>query len=185
MNDYMIAKFIHIIGALGFFVALGVEWLSLSLARQARTTDQVRERLHISNPVHRIGPLSMLLILISGFYIIAIAKIGSAWIMVAFGSLIVMVVLGLALSGRRMAAIGRALAVEYGPISSSLRDLLHDPLLWLSLRLRVSIAVGIVFLMTVKPDLIGALLTMAVVVILGLAFGLPGRLREQRKLPAQ
>ena len=115
----------------------------------------------------------------------AIAKIGSAWVIVAFGSLIVMVVLGVALSGRRMAAIGRALAVENGPISSSLRDLLHDPLLWLSLRMRVSIALGIVFLMTVKPDLIGALLTMAVVVILGLAFSLPGRIRDQRKLQAQ
>jgi hypothetical protein len=129
MNPYMIAKFIHIIGALGFFIALGVEWLSFWHARQAKTFEQVRERLHISNSVRRAGQLSMLLILISGFYMMAIAKIGSAWIIVAFGSLIVMVVLGLALSNRRMAAIGRALAVDNGPISSSLRDLLHDPLL--------------------------------------------------------
>jgi hypothetical protein len=116
---------------------------------------------------------------------VAIAKIGSAWIIVTFGSIIVMVVLGLALSNPRVAAIGRALGVENGPISSSLRDQLHDPLLWLSLRLRVNIALGIVFLMTVKPDLIGALLTMAVVVILGLAFRLPGSIRDRRKLQAQ
>jgi hypothetical protein len=185
MNDYMIAKFIHMIGALGFFMARGVEWLSLSHARQARTSDQVRERLRISNSVRRTGPLSMLLILVSGFYMMAIAKISSAWIIVAFGSLIVMVVLGVALSGRRMAAIGRTLAVENGPISSSLRDLLYDPLRWLSIRLQVSIALGIVFLMTVKPDLIGALLTMAVVVILGLAFSLPVRVRDRKKLQAQ
>ena len=177
MNYYLIATFIHIIGALGFFIALGVEWLSLSHARQARTFEQVRERLHISNSVLRAGQLSMLLILVSGFYMMAIAKIGSAW-------LIVMVVLGVALSNRRMAAIGRALDVENGPISSSLRDLLHDPLLWLSLHMRASIALGIVFLMTVKPDLIGALLTMAIVVILGLAFSLPRRTRDRRKLQA-
>ena len=67
MNYYLIAKFLHIIGALGFFMALGVEWLSLSHARQARTSDQVREHLHISNSVRRAGPLSMLLILSPAF----------------------------------------------------------------------------------------------------------------------
>ncbi len=29
MDDYSIALFLHIVGALGFFVALGLEWTGL------------------------------------------------------------------------------------------------------------------------------------------------------------
>jgi hypothetical protein len=39
-------------------------------------------------------------------------------------------------------------------------------------------ALGIVVLMTVKPDLLGALITMGVVVIVGLATSLPTRGRN-------
>jgi hypothetical protein len=59
------------------------------------------------------------------------------------------------LSFRRMAAIGRVVAAEDGPVSTTLRDLLHHPLLWLAIQTRVAIALGIIFLMTVKPGLGG------------------------------
>jgi hypothetical protein len=181
MNYYLIVKLIHIIGALGFFMALGLEWLSLSHARNAATSEQIRERLQISRSAQRLGPLSMLTILITGFYMMATVWGGVAWLIIALGALILMVVLGAALTGPRMAAIGRALATENGPASSSLHDLLHNSLLWLSLRIRVSIALGIVFLMTLKPELLGSLITMGAVVILGLVFSLPlrGRVREK------
>jgi hypothetical protein len=93
-----------------------------------------------------------------------------------------MVVLGVVLTAPRMAAIGRALLTDNGPISSSLHDLLHNALLWLSLRIRVSIALGIVVLMTLKPDLLGSLITMAVAIALGLAFSLPARSRDREKV---
>jgi hypothetical protein len=105
MNYYLIAKFIHIVSALGFFIALGVEWLSLWNARNATTSEQVRERLRISSGAQRLGPLSMLMLLISGFYMMAIARIGSAWLIVAFGALVLLVVLALTLTRRQIAAI--------------------------------------------------------------------------------
>jgi hypothetical protein len=51
--------------------------------------------------------------------------------------------------------------------------------------MRVSIALGIVFLMTVKPDMLGALITMGVAVILGLAFSLPVRAHDRGKMQAK
>ena len=42
MNDYSIALFLHIVGALGLFMALGLEWTGLWQIRSAMTTEQVR-----------------------------------------------------------------------------------------------------------------------------------------------
>jgi len=184
MNYYLIVKLIHIMGALGFFMALGVEWLSLSYARNAATSEQIRERLQISRSAQRLGPLSMLTILITGIYMMATVWGPVAWLIIALGALILMVVLGVALTGPRMAGIGRALATENGPVSSSLHDLLRNSLLWLSLRIRVSIALGIVFLMTLKPDLLGSLITMGLAILLGLALSLPARSRGEQKVQA-
>jgi hypothetical protein len=55
MNDYSIVLFVHIVGALGFFVALGVEWLSLRHLRRATTAEQVREWIRVSTGVRRLG----------------------------------------------------------------------------------------------------------------------------------
>jgi hypothetical protein len=86
--------------------------------------------------------------------------------------MVLMAILG-ALTGRRMAAIRRAVAVESGTLTLAFQQRLHDPLLWTSIQTRLAIALGIVFLMTVKPGLAGALLTIGVVIILGLASAWP------------
>jgi len=80
-----------------------------------------------------------------------------------------------------MATIGRAVPAESGSLSLAFRQRLQDPFLWTSIQTRVAIALGIVFLMTVKPGLGGALLTIGVAIILGLAAAWPmwGRGRTQ------
>ena len=61
---------------------------------------------------------------------------------------------------------------------------LHDPFLWASIQTRVVVALGIVFLMTVKPGLEEALLTIGVAIILGLVSAWPMWCRGQIKEPA-
>jgi hypothetical protein len=178
MNDYSIALFWHIVGALGFFVALGLEWMSLGHVRRATTAEQVRERMHLSNNAHRVAMPSMLMILITGFYMMATVWGHVAWIIVALGAVVLLVALAVGLSGRRMAVIGRGLAAEHGPVSPFLHDVLHHPLLWISIQTRVAIALGIVFLMTAKPDLRGSLLAIVIAAMLGLASALPILRRE-------
>ena len=71
-------------------------------------------------------------------------------------------------------------------MTPALRRLLNDPLLGISIQTRVAIALGIVFLMTVKPDLGGSLLAIGVATGLGLLSALPllGRNRAQAE-PAE
>src|SRR6185503_19225150 len=109
MNDYSIALFLHIVGVLGLFVVLGLEWTGLRQLRGVTTAELVRTWLRSSKNARRFGMVAMLTILISGAYMMATVWGPVAWIAVSLGALILMVVLALALSGPRMAAIGRAL----------------------------------------------------------------------------
>jgi hypothetical protein len=179
MNYYLIAKFVHILGALGFFVALGLEWTSLRHLRSARTVEQVREWIRVPTELGLVGMVAMVLLLAAGVYMMITVWGGVAWIIVSLGSLVPMFVLGMAVSRRRLAVIEQSVAAGHGTISSALYQLLHDPLLWISIQTRVAIALGIVFLMTVKPDLGGSLLTIGLATVLGLASALPMLHREQ------
>jgi hypothetical protein len=175
MTIYSIALFLHIVGALGLFVALGLEWTSMWYLRRAETAEQAQQWLLAFALLRRIYPFSWAAILLPGFYMTATIWGGVAWVGVALAAVILIAVLGAALTGRRMAAIGPALATEKGAISPALRRRLGDSLLWASLYTRLAIALSIVFLMTVKPDLVGALLAVGAAVLLGLALAWPAR----------
>ena len=179
MNDYSIALFLHIVGALGFFVALGLEWTGLRQIRSAMTPEQVRGWMGILKSVRKVGFASMLTTVISGFYMVATHWGGVAWVIVSLGALVVVIMLSVALTGPQMAVIGQALATEKVPLSQTFHSLANHPLLWISIQTRVAIALGIVFLKTAKPDLGGSLLTIGVAIILGLASALPTPRRER------
>jgi hypothetical protein len=83
-----------------------------------------------------------------------------------------------------MGSIGQTLTMESGPLSTSLRQRINDPILWSSLWIRTAIALGIVFLMSVKPGLLGALVSMGVAVFLGWIFSLSARDRGQDQMQA-
>jgi hypothetical protein len=180
MDYYAIAKFFHMAGALGIFVTLGLEWTGLWSMQRAKTADQLRKRLRLLTGVGWMGIASMTTILISGFYMMATVWGGVAWLLVALGALVLLIGLGLGLTGPRIAAIRRTVSIESGAVSPALHDLLHHPLLSLSVQTRVTVTLGIVFLMTVKPDLSASLLVIGVAITLGLLSALPtfGRKRE-------
>src|SRR6266498_5345349 len=176
MTDYAIALFLHIVGALGLFVALGLEWTSLLLLRRATTSEQVRERMRIASGVRGVSGAALATLLVSGVYLTATVWGGVAWIGVALGAMVLMALLGAALSGPRLAAIGRA--VEHGSLAP-----LPDPLLWVSIQIRLAVALGIVFLMTVKPNLTGSLLAIVLAAVLGLIAALPAVAAGRSKQP--
>ena len=173
MNAYSIALFLHIVGAVGFFVALGLEWTGLWQIRSAMTPEQVRGWMGILKSVRKVGFASMLTTVISGIYMMVTDWGGVAWIFVSLGALVLVIVLSVALTGPRMAAIGRALATEKVSVSQTFYSLANHPLLWISIQTRVAIVLGIVFLKTAKPDLGGSLLTISLAIVLGLASALP------------
>ncbi len=179
MDTDSIALFLHIAGALGFFVALGLEWTGLWQIRSAVTPEHVRSWMGIFKNTRKVGFVAMLTTVITGIYMMLTDVGGEAWLIVTMGSLALVIALSQVLTAPRMAAIGRALAAEKGLFSPTYRSLVANPLLWISIQTRIAIALGIVFLKAVQPDLIGSLLTVGVAIVLGVASALPISHREQ------
>lgn len=179
MNAHSIALFLHIVGAVGIFVALGLEWTGLWQIRSAMTPQQVGGWMRILKSVRKFGFASMLTAVVTGIYMTLAAWGGEAWIIVTVGSLVLMIALAQVVTAPRMMAIGRALAAEKGGLSKTFHSLATNPLLWISIQTRVAIALGIVFLKVAQPDWGGSLITIGVAIVLGAASVLPMFRRER------
>jgi hypothetical protein len=173
MNGYSIVLFVHIVGALGFFMALGLEWAALYQARQTRSTEQLRTWVKVVNGSYRMGMPSMITLLLSGLYMTATVWGMAPWIMVSLGVLVLLVLLVITLIRPRLTTIEQALAVAEGGRSPALDSLVQHPQLWVTIQVRFALALSIIFLMTIKPDLNGALLTVASAIALALVATLP------------
>jgi hypothetical protein len=179
MSIYTIVLFVHIVGALGFFLALGLEWTGLWQIRSAMTTEQVRPWMGIFKSVRKVGFGSMATTVVTGLYLMLAVWGSVAWIIVTLGAIVLMIALAQVVTAPRMAAIGRALATEKGALSGAFQALTKNPLLWVSIQTRVAIALGIVFLKVAKPGLGESLLTLGIAIILGIASALPVPSRER------
>jgi hypothetical protein len=173
MSNYSIALFLHIVGALGFSVVLGLEWIGLSQLRRARLPEEARAILGTVRRADRLGFISMPTTIVTGFYLLLTVWGWVPWILVVLGALIVEIILFVALAKPRMAAIEQTLVTEKGFISQTFHDLVNHAILWISIQTRVAIILGIILLKIAKPDLGGSLLTIGVAIVLGFASALP------------
>src|SRR5512135_203282 len=102
MSSYAIALFLHIVGALGFFVALGLEWTGLRQLQGAVHPEPVYAWMRILGSTRKLGFVSMFTAVITGFYMMAVAWGGAAWLVVSLGALVLVIALSAALTGPRM-----------------------------------------------------------------------------------
>lgn len=173
MSLYPYALFLHVVGLLALFIAIGLEWLTALRMRAAQSTVQVREWGRVSNANDKVFPISSILILAAGLYMtFAVWGFSHAWIDVSLVELIVMSALGPTIAGRRLKAIHSAVeTMSDGPLPASLQRAIDDPLLWMYMQITPMIALGIVCLMTVKPDWIGALAVAIAFPVVGFIIG--------------
>lgn len=172
MNAETIILFLHIVGAIGFFIALGLEWTGLSQLRNAQAAEQVRVWMGILKSTQGVGFSSMLTAVITGIYMMLTEWGFVSWIYVTIGSIVLVILLSMLLTRPQLAAIGKAMFVEKGRIIKDLPALVNHPYLRVSINTRVAIALGIVFLKTAKPELGGSLLAIVVAIVLGLTTSL-------------
>ncbi len=186
MPLYPIVLFLHIVGALGLFASLGVEWVSLLALRRAETKAEVQFAAGGLNVVRWVGMISLAVILVAGLYMTFTVWKGTPWIAVALLSMLVFPLVGI-LGGRRLAVLGQALNPQAGmALSPAVRQQLQHPLILASLQIRTAVALGIVFLMTVKPDWAGSIATILTALVLGVASTLPawnrGRVERRQEV---
>lgn len=167
MQLHSLFLFLHVTSAMGLFAALGMEGLGLLQLRRAAGARDIVTVLDGFRLVERVGGLSLATAVLSGAYLASTAwHWRGAWISVAFASLVVIAVIGATMSGRRIARL-RVTTTGGDASESHARSRQRDPILAASFLMRASILLGIVFLMTVKPELGTSLGAMAVVVVIG------------------
>jgi Predicted integral membrane protein (DUF2269) len=174
MNIYTIVLFVHVSGAIGYFVSIGTWLFGLVSLRRAQRVEQVRALVHLVGLTGPLFGISVLLILAAGLYMAFTAwSLQTGWIAVALVSLILMAPLGIALIEPRRRALERlAREAPDGLLPEPVEQRTHDPVLLTALQTLAALLLGIVFLMTTKLALTGSLIVIAVALALGLASGL-------------
>ena len=156
MTIYLAARFLHVVGALAMFSALGLEVAVLRGLALARSTREAHAALAGLRLQARIGGAGALLILVPGGYLAAAAWGMPPWLLAAIGALVAIIALGAIVSRKLLAALVPALerAVDGVEVQWLLRRL------WSSLAARAVLLLGIVALMSTKPGWAGAVLTL-------------------------
>lgn len=169
---YNLALFTHIVGVLVLFAMFGVLLAGMVGMLRASTVERVRAGVGVARGIGPVFPVPNALILLGGLYM-AVTEWGwtTPWIDVSLAGLLVMALLGRFVIGTRIEAVYEAAyeAAPEGLIPEALHRHRADPVLWTTVLSFVSVVVGIVFLMAVKPGLAGVLATMGIAVVIGIA----------------
>jgi len=168
MSLYSLALFVHVSGAIGTFVSLGIWLFGLAALRHARRVEQVRALAWLVIVASPLMVLSVLLLGLAGFEMaLSTWGLSTPWNSV---SLVIVVLIGpigaFVLDPRMRTLTASAQEASDGPLPDRLKTRTHDPTLAMLL-------LGIVFLMTTKPELVMAILVMGVALVLGLLVSLP------------
>jgi hypothetical protein len=165
---YTISLYLHITGALVLFSAIGIEWMCLTNLRKCESRENIRTWLNHSSVLRKFFSTAFFLLLIPGLYMMFDIWQNAAFAIIGIIGLLVLSISGGAVSGKRLAAIGKAAAKsEAESPTFELLLKVKDKFFWNSFLIRTCVALGIVFLMTVKTDFTNSLIVISISIVLG------------------
>lgn len=182
MATYAYALFAHILGVTGLFIAMSLQLASMIGILRSRTVEQVRTWCGMHTVLLRIFALSFLLTLGAGMHLTFTAwGWSTAWINASLAGLLILAGLGPLINTRRLKALQHeALALPNGPVPASLRRRIQDPIFWSSVLGLNAMAVGVIYLMVLKPGLTATLLVVVMSILLGIGSGCILTLRKRQ-----
>lgn len=183
MNPMTISVFLHIVGMIALFVGYGLEWTASALLRRASTADQARAWLRVykvSLPVS--GPGLLLLILTGGYLASVTGGMMHGWINASLLGIVLALGIGFVYILPRIRVLRAALPEGSVALSPEVQALLKNPLIATLVRVRAVLALGIVYLMTAKPEsLLTSLNVLCVAIVIGLLCAAPTWSRSAAK----
>jgi hypothetical protein len=152
MTLYSAVLFVHVASAFGIVAALSLAAVTLARLRRATTVGEARLWIEFAPGVPALAIVSLVFLLLSGIFMTA--QMGGwmlAWPRVAMGALLLIGPFGV-VTGRRLRVIQIACA-ESRPNESDILAKLRDPFLVFSMNMRIALVLGIMLLMTAKPEM--------------------------------
>jgi hypothetical protein len=141
VNLYSFALFAHIVGAILVFVLLTIEGLGLRFGFDYAQLNRM------------LGPVSALLILVPGLYMMAAQWGWAGWIVTGIAAYVL------------IAGVGAYTGIS---VMRGRMDRRTAVVSWLA---RIGMALGVAFIMTVKPSLVASVTAVLVGVVVGAAAG--------------
>jgi hypothetical protein len=175
MNSYSLTLFLHFAGMAGLFLGYGLEWGASTLLGSAANADQARAWLRIYRLSLPISGPGLLLLIFTGFYMAGVTYVSKeGWVMASLLAIVVALAVGFGLILPRMRSVRGALPEGNAPLSSEALRHIQNPLIPTLIRVRTLLALGIVYLMTIKPAAFGtSLLILLAAGVVGLLFSAP------------
>jgi hypothetical protein len=153
MNPYAIVLFIHFVGMVGLFVGYGLEWTASSLLRRSTTSDQARAWLRIYKLSLPISGPGLLILIVSGGYLASVTGgMKQGWISATLLAIVFVLGIGFVFILPRVRKIRAGLPEGSVTLSEAGLARVQDPMLLTLIRVRGILALGIVYLMTAKPE---------------------------------
>lgn len=186
---YNIILFLHILGAVLMFVAVGITLLAmLSMLHSAKTIG-IRNWSALAVKLDGLLPFSVILILLPGLYLVfSTWGWGNSWIDLSLAAIIIMTFMGPIINLRRLKDILNAANAETNDVPSALLlEKVRNRVLWNSVLTMTMLTIAILFVMTVKLSMIGCLVTFALAIVLGFIVSkiLLGRVSNQSTISAK
>ena len=176
MNLYHLVLFLHVSGDIGIFIGIGIQLFCLMALRRATAIKQMRAIVELIALSDRISVIAAFVTIATGLYMaLTVWSLQTGWIVVALASLVVLLapLIGGIVEPRMRVIVAMGQEAADGPTPAPLIMRIHDPVLGSALQTVMAVILGIVFLMTNKPSFSGAILAMAIFLVLGLVSGLP------------
>jgi hypothetical protein len=165
MTMRSLALFTHLVGMLALFAGLAIEWLCVERLRVPDEPEPPMFTIRVLERLPRVTGIAGALILLSGIALAArIGAFRTAFVGVSFVGIVLIAALGGIALRPLLRAVNERRRPGADPVTE-LRQLASRPFLRASLRIRVWIALAIVYLMVAKPDLFECIVILAVALL--------------------
>ena len=167
MNFYLLVLFLHIIGAAGLFLGLGMEGITFKFLRRASTAEQVLS-LGPSLKLLRITfSISSLLLLLPGIYMVERVWSWTGWVIIGLIILITLSGAG-SMGGKKIGELMKSISNSTGSLSSEFREKVSASFLHKSYKVRILLVIGTFFIMTLKTDWVASIAAIIISFLVGL-----------------
>jgi hypothetical protein len=139
MTIYSVVLFIHVVSAIGLFVALAAEGVVLFRIRSAQSTEEARFFIGAFQRLRVIAIPAFLGILVGGLYLASKYGGGTFWIPLGLGATLLIMVVGGIVTGRKMFRLKSALSktenvTSFDPIRTGRSDNALILIIWIAIR---------------------------------------------------
>ena len=170
LDTYHVMLYIHLLSLLVGFSAGMIETVCLFRLRAANTLEAAAPWGQLAGEIEKAFPVAIVGLFVTGAYMTSdVWTWGTSWIVLPIVGLAVLSLQGPLVAGRRGHAVKEALMANGpGPLGPEAQRMTRDRALWAAALTNEALVLGIIWVMTGKPDWAGAIATLVVAYAVGL-----------------